>query len=210
MQAERRHGRRASLRRRTSRAEQVQIRRLVLCVCLLASMVVITAVASYSSRVEAATPETSATVFEATPSTTLDPAVLLVSATYTAELRGGGSGSLSGDPRAFLTLRYDAGAQTITFKLQITSSLQVPCVAAICRGRPSQSGSTVFTLFPGPAIAGNFSGVLAEGQIDAADLVGSLKGSRLADLILLIESGKAYATIGTASQPAGAIRGQIK
>jgi hypothetical protein len=210
MQANVRHSPRASRHRGTSRAEQVQTRRLVLSVCLLALMVVITAVASYSTRVEATTPETSPTTSDDAPSTTLDPAALLVSATYTAELRGGGSGSTAGDPRAFLTLRYDEDAQTITYKLQITTSLQTPCVAAICQGTREQSGSNVFTMFPGPAIAGNFSGVLSEGQIDAADLVGSLRGGRLADLVLLIQSGAAYATVGTASRPIDAIRGQIR
>jgi hypothetical protein len=208
MHAQVRNRRHGSRRRRVSRAERVQTRRFALAVCLLALLVVITAVASYSTRAEATTPEPSSTVSDASPSTTIDPAALLISATYTAELRGSDSGSAS--PHGFLTLRYDADAQTIAYKLQIITSLQTPCVAAICQGPPGQSGGTVFTLFPGPAIAGNFSGVLAEGQIYAADLVGSLKDSRLADLVLLIESGKAYATVGTASRPIDAIRGQIR
>jgi hypothetical protein len=210
MQAETRHGRVTSNHRRRTRAEQVQTRRFALGVCLLGAMVVVTAVVSYTSRAEAVTTKTSPTVSESSPSTTLDPAASLVSATYTAELRGAGTGSTSGESRAFLTLRYDAQAQTVTYKLQITTALPTPCVATICQGAAGQSGSSVFTLFPGPAIAGNFSGVLAEGQISAADLVGALKGARLADLVLLIKNGGAYATVGTARKPIDAIRGQIR
>jgi hypothetical protein len=210
MRADTRHGRLTSSHRRRTRAEQVQTRRFALGVCLLGVMVVVTAVVSYSSRADAVTTETSPTLSEISPSTTLDPAASLVSATYTAELRGAGAGSASGESRAFLTLRYDAQVQTIAYKLQITTSLPTPCVATICQGSGGQSGTALFTLFPGPAIAGNFSGVLAEGQISAADLVGPLKGARLADLVLLIKNGGTYATVGTARQPTDAIRGQIR
>jgi len=41
-------------------------------------------------------------------------------------------------------------------------------------------------------------------------LVGPLRNHRLTDLVLLVKSGGAYATIGTASRPVDAIRGQLK
>jgi hypothetical protein len=187
----------------------VHNRRLVLTVCLLALMVVITAAASYSSRAEA-TPETPPTASGESTATTLDPAASLVSAIYTAEMTAAGMGSARGDPTALLTLEYNATTQTLSYKLKVTSPLNTPCVAAIYQGAPDRNGTTVFTMFPGPAVAGNFSGVLAEGNIAADDLVGPLNGGKLTDLVLLLKSGGTYATVGTASNPVDAIRGQIK
>jgi hypothetical protein len=209
MQAKRRQGRRSSSCRRRTRAEQVQSRRFALTVCLLALMVVITAAVSYSSGAEA-TPKTAAAVSEAITTTTLDPAASLISATYTAELKSGDSGSAYGGPRALLTLDFDATAQTVTYKLQITAPLANPSTATICQSEPGQGDSTVFTIFPGPTVAGNFSGVLAEGSMTPGDLVGPLKGGRLTDLVLLVKNGGAYAAIGTPNEPVDALRAQIK
>ena len=209
MQAKRLHSRHASSQRRRTRAEQVQNRRFVLSVCLLALMVVITAAVSHSSRAEAS-PKNAPAVSHAATTTTLDAAAGLVSARYTAELKAGDSGSASGGPRALLTLDYDAAAQTVTYRLQITAPLANPSTATICRSVSGQSDAAVFMMFSGPTIAGNFSGVLTEGTITAEELVGPLKGSRLADLVLLIRAGGAYATIGTPSQPVDALKAQIK
>jgi hypothetical protein len=121
-----------------------------------------------------------------------------------------GSDSVAGSPAALLTLSYDASVRTLSYKLEVTAQLPNPSVAAICQGPPDQSGSTVFTLFSGPTIAGKFSGILAEGTIDANDLVGPLQGRPLTDLVLLIESDGAYATIGTTYRPIDAVRGQLK
>ncbi len=209
MHAETRQGSRASGRRRRNRAEQVQIRRLVLTVCLLGLMVVLTAAVSYSSRVQAS-PQTLPLLPDGVTTTTLDPAAGLVSATYSAELRVSDPTSASADPRALLTLKYDATTRTVSYRLEVTVPLANPSAAAICQGTPDQLGSTVFTIFPGPPIAGKFSGVLAEGEITAADLVGTLQGHELTHLVLLVKSGAAYATIGTTGRPVDAIRGQIK
>ncbi len=209
MHAEPRQDPRASVHRRRSRAEKVQVRRFIVAVCLLGLMIVVTAAVSYASRVEASA-QTSARPAGNSTDTTLDPAARLVSSTYTAELRVGGPTPSSADPRALLTLRYDAAARTLSYRLEVTTPLANPSVAAICQGLPGQAGNTVFTVFPGPTIAGRFSGVLAEGEITSTDLVGTLQGRELTDLVLMVENGSAYATIGTASYPVDAIRGQIK
>jgi hypothetical protein len=208
MQGDVRHARRSAPCPRKSRAEQVHNRRLVLTVCLLALVVVITAGVSYSSRAEA-TPETTATASSESNVATVDPAAGLVSAIYTAEMVVSGSSPASGEPKALLTIEYNSIAQTLSYKLQVTSPLNTPCVAAIYKEAPGLSCSTVYTMFPGPAIAGNFSGILGEGSIAADDLVGPLMGGKLTDLVLLLKSGEAYAAIGTASNPVDAIRGQI-
>lgn len=76
------------------------------------------------------------------------------------------------------------------------------------------NGPVVVWLYPSqpPAqlIPGRFSGVLAEGTITAADLVGSLAGMDLSDLIAEMEAGNAYVNVHTSAYPAGEIRGQIR
>lgn len=216
------------IRSRRSRAQQVHNRRFTLAVCLLVIAVVVTAAASYTSRASASAESTSAKTASGTdasdvrqgvtaaaldpvavpdPVTVPDPAASLSTASYVAELRNDSAGSDS--PRALFRLNYSALDGTVSFSLEIDSPLANPSVAAICQGSPGESGRTLVTLFGGPTIAGNFTGILAQGQITASDLVGPLRGQELTDLILLVKDGDAYATVGTGSIPIDAIRGQI-
>lgn len=207
MQGESRQGRQGSHQRSRTRAQQVHNRRFALAVCVLALAVVVTAIASYSSRAEASS-DSAANVSEDTVTTTLDPMSGLVTATYTASLTG--DYDKVGSGRAVLTLHYDANFETLSYVLDIVSPLGSPGVATICQGHPGEIGTTVFTIFAGPTVAGNFSGILAQGYVDASDLVGTLQGKGLADLALLLKNGEAYATMGTASLPIDAVRGQIQ
>jgi hypothetical protein len=206
MEGERRQSRQGSHKRRPSRAQQVLNRRFALAVCLLAFAVIATAVGSYSSRAEAST-ATQSDASTSAPDTTVDPTASLATATYAAELLGDYNSVGSG--RALLTLNYDADLGTLSYVLEITSPLGSPSVAAICQGAPGNNAGTVFTLYAGPAIAGNFSGILSQGQVTSADLVGPLQGARLVDLVLLLQRGEAYATIGTVSVPVDAVSGKI-
>ena len=203
MKHETHSSRSAPARVRRTRAQRVQHRRFVLAVCLLALMVVITAVSSHSCRQEG--------VAGRAPSgpTTTTTAPPLVSATYTAQLTPGEPRPTATTPVAVLTLDFDAAAGTLAYRLEVTTQLADPSIAAICQGSPGASGATLFTLFPGPSVAGDFSGVLAEGAISAVDLVGPLQGAALEDLVRLIEDGGVYATIGTRRFPIDAVRGQI-
>ena len=72
------------------------------------------------------------------------------------------------------------------------------------------NGPVVAFLFHGPTITGQTQGVLAEGTIGAADLVGPLAGHLLSDLISALRSGNAYANVHTDAYPTGEVRGQIK
>ncbi len=166
-------------------------------------MIVITAVSAHSCRQE--------TVVRHAPSasTTTSTAPPLVSANYTAQLTPPESQPAATTPVAVLTLDFDAAAGTLAYRLEVTTQLADPSIAAICQGTPGANGATVFTLFPGPSVAGDFSGVLAEGAILAADLVGPLQGAALEDLVRLIRDGGVYATIGTRQFPIDAVRGQI-
>jgi hypothetical protein len=180
--------------------------RFSLIVFLLAVMVVVTAVTSHSDRAEAAAqvPPT-----ESTP-TTLYPITGLAPASFSAKLTMTYPTPLAENPVAVLTLRYNPDAEVITYKLEVLSPLAEPTEAAICQGSRGQRGSTVFALFSDAAGDTDFSGMLAEGAIVPDDLVGPLRNDTLADLMELIRSGGAYATIGTRECPVDAARGQIE
>lgn len=99
-----------------------------------------------------------------------------------------------------------------------------PVGADIHLGPETANGPLVVKLFPAHGATskkGPFTGVLAEGTITAADLIGPLKGSDLTDLIEQIREGNTYTNIHTNDgvEPAnsgpgdmarGEIRGQIK
>jgi len=83
------------------------------------------------------------------------------------------------------------------------------------------NGPVVAFLFgPAPAGGGGFDGVLAEGTITAANLVGPLAGQPLSALMDAIAAGNTYVNVhtndgvapagtGPGDLPAGEIRGQI-
>jgi hypothetical protein len=76
------------------------------------------------------------------------------------------------------------------------------------------NGSVVVWLYPSapPAvlIPGVFNGVLAQGTIVAADLVGPLAGQPLSSLLAAMEAGNTYVNVHTTAYPPGEIRGQIR
>ncbi len=81
---------------------------------------------------------------------------------------------------------------------------------------PGENGPIVAWLYPGPPepraqrlIPGEFNGVLDEGVITAADLVGPLAGQPLSALVAELRAGRAYVNVHTTQFPPGEIRGQI-
>jgi hypothetical protein len=62
---------------------------------------------------------------------------------------------------------------------------------------------------PGILIPGKFQGVLAEGVITSANLVGSLVGEDLSVLIDHLNNSNAYVNVHTSQFPGGEIRGQF-
>jgi hypothetical protein len=96
--------------------------------------------------------------------------------------------------------------------------------AHIHLGAPGVNGGVVAWLYPSSPppvpIPGRFSGVLAEGVITDADLVGALAGMTLADLLAHFENSNAYINVhtndfidppdtGPGDFPGGEIRGDI-
>ncbi len=72
------------------------------------------------------------------------------------------------------------------------------------------NGPVVVNLFTGPTKTGRFDGVLAEGNITQANLIGPLAGQPLSALLDNMTSGNTYVNVHTTQHPAGEIRGQIR
>ena len=109
----------------------------------------------------------------------------------------------------------------LTYKLSV-SNIENVVQSHIHVQAPGVNGPVVVFLF-GPVAAGGGTvhGVLAEGAITAADLIGPLEGMTLADLLAEIQSGNAYVNVhtddgvdppntGPGDFPGGEVRGQIK
>ena len=77
-------------------------------------------------------------------------------------------------------------------------------------GAAGVNGGVVAFLFGGPTTSGRTEGILAEGTITDADLIGALAGQTLEDLIEAIAAGNAYVNVHTTQFPGGEIRGQIQ
>jgi cell division septation protein DedD len=76
-------------------------------------------------------------------------------------------------------------------------------------GGPNENGPIVAFLFKADEPTGCVNGVLAEGTLTAADLIGPLKGEELSALAAKMTAGKTYVNVHTTQHPAGEIRGQI-
>jgi hypothetical protein len=103
--------------------------------------------------------------------------------------------------------RLNRQGTELYYKL-IVANLSNIVQAHIHLGAPGQNGGVVAWLFPsGPFppnpvppvhwIEGRFSGVLAEGILTDADLVGALAGMTLADLIEHFDNHNAYVNVHT-------------
>ena len=123
--------------------------------------------------------------------------------------------------RGHVMLFLNSDATELKFRLNV-SSIENVTTAAIYMGAPGATGPAVATLF-GPAApgGGKQNGVLAEGTITAASLIGPLQGRPLADLISEIQNGNLYVNVLTddgVGEPNtrtgdfsnGEIRGQIR
>jgi hypothetical protein len=81
--------------------------------------------------------------------------------------------------------------------------------AHIHLGKKGENGPPV-ALITNEKKAGKFSGTIAEGTITKKDLMGSMTGKSVEDLIKQIKKGNAYLNVHTEKYPNGEIRGQIK
>ena len=114
---------------------------------------------------------------------------------------------------------------SLDYKL-IASNIDNAFMAHIHMAPPGTNGGIVVWLYPSTAVApgplgsGRHDGVLAEGTITAANLVGALAGHPLDDLLAALDSGNAYVNVhtndgdatpneGPGDFPGGEIRGNF-
>ena len=71
------------------------------------------------------------------------------------------------------------------------------------------NGPVVVDLYPGGNTGPQTEGILSEGIITTANLVGPLTGLTLEDLIEAMAAGNTYVNVHTTQFPGGEIRGQI-
>jgi hypothetical protein len=107
------------------------------------------------------------------------------------------------------TFKVSKDGKEIMYKLIVKNIVDVTA-AHIHEGSMGKNGGPVANLFIGPKKEGKFSGTLAEGTITEKDLIGSLSGKSISDLIDMIKTGNAYVNVHTDNHPDGEIRGQIK
>ena len=100
----------------------------------------------------------------------------------------------------------------LRYKL-VVANIENVTMAHIHLAPPGVNGPVVLWLYPSAPppvlIEGRFSGVLAEGTVTAANLIGLLAGQDLSALIQEIEDGNAYVNVHTSQYPGGEVRGQI-
>ena len=110
-------------------------------------------------------------------------------------------------------LHISKDGQSFDYKL-IASNIENITQAHIHSAPPGANGDVVAWLYPsGPPpelLPGRHNGVLSQGTLTDADLVGPLAGATLGDLVQLLADGGAYVNVHTSQFPGGEIRGQIR
>jgi hypothetical protein len=186
---------------RQRRKEQIQRRRLVAALCLLGLIIIIVVLVATCDSGN----DTPTTITKSGGTTT----TTLATATYVADLTGDSSvPPVDTTATGTLTLKYDADSEEFSFVINV-EGLSKPTGAAIYVGADGDAGTAVYTLYADTTQESKFSGILAQGTIEEANLTGSLAGKKLGDLVALIKAGNAYASVGTADNPVDGIRGQI-
>ena len=89
------------------------------------------------------------------------------------------------------------------------SGIENVTAAHIHLGKKGENGPPV-ALITNDKKSDKFSGTLAEGTITEKELMGSLMGKSVKDLVKQIKKGNAYLNVHTDKYPNGEIRGQIK
>jgi len=119
-----------------------------------------------------------------------------------------------------VVLQISKDALSLSYRL-IATNIDNVVASHIHHGVVGAPGPAVVFLYGNAAPgAGRHDGVLAQGTLTAADLIGPLAGHPLSDLIALIQSGDAYVNVhtndgvdppntGPGDFPAGEIRGQL-
>ncbi len=126
-----------------------------------------------------------------------------------------GAGASTDSPAtglAVLTLGPDG--DTISYQLKVQGIENVTMAHIHIASEPGGDGAPAVWLYPAvapaAAIPGEFTGLLAEGDITAANFIGPLAGLTFADLLTAIRENRAYVNVHTQQFPAGEIRGRLE
>lgn len=113
------------------------------------------------------------------------------------------------DAKGAAIFRTNNDETELNYRL-IVANIEDVTAAHIHLAPRGENGDIVAFLFdPEEPTEGRTNGVLAEGTITSADLVGPLEGSTLSELIDEMEAGNTYVNVHTVDHPSGEIRGQI-
>ncbi|WP_035467809.1 CHRD domain-containing protein [Algoriphagus mannitolivorans] len=99
-------------------------------------------------------------------------------------------------------------ANTLKFEIRVANTSGI-AAAHLHLASAGMNGPVVVSLFSAPSPTGLVNGVVAEGMIVAADLVGPFSGKTIRDLIKEFEAGKIYVNLHTSTNPGGELRGQV-
>jgi CHRD domain len=112
--------------------------------------------------------------------------------------------------QAQATFKLSKNGESLIYKLNVAQLKDV--LFAHIHLAPAGSNGPVVAFLAGPFTPplDRANGRLARGTITAADLLGPLAGSPLADLIEAIERGDTYINVHTIAYPDGEVRGQIR
>lgn len=113
----------------------------------------------------------------------------------------------NGQCQALFKLNEDGDA--LEYKL-FASNLEYVTQSHIHLAPAGINGGVVAFLFGFVPEGVTPNGLLSQGIITDADLVGSLAGMTIFDLIAEMDAGNAYVNVHTLANPAGEVRGQIK
>lgn len=113
--------------------------------------------------------------------------------------------------QAILHLSKDG--DSLEYKL-IVANIEDVFMSHIHLAPPGSNGPIVVWLYPSAPpsqlIEGRFDGVLAEGTITSANLMGPLAGMPLSALVEALNNGGAYVNVHTTALPGGEIRGNVR
>jgi hypothetical protein len=103
---------------------------------------------------------------------------------------------------------FDLLNNYLNFKVNVTMLENIKS-AHIHLGEFGQNGEIIVSILNSSSPINIHNGTLVKGQLTATDLVGSLKGKTINDLVKLFNNTKTYLNIHTKHYPNGEIRGQI-
>ncbi len=106
------------------------------------------------------------------------------------------------------TFELSKNGEKLSYKVTV-SHIENVTAAHIHMGKMGKNGPPI-ALIHVKGEKDKFSGILAQGTITSKELMGSLKGKTVKDLVAEIESGNTYLNVHTGKYPNGEIRGQIK